>query len=193
MEGFYVSIIFIGVVLIVVSLIWIAYDRKKGLDYVQKLEQKKEELIAIIRDAEQMVDELNRFSDYVVTRMDQKSQELFQHMKMAEMQLDAVHPESLSAKAPEVKLESMASEEPVHESGSQNDRMPQFERPQAQQDTGPADKAVENDFEIGGGLTPARRLREVVKLYEMGLSDTEIAKRLKMGKGEIHLILGTRK
>jgi hypothetical protein len=192
-EGFYVSIIFIGVILVIISLIWIAYDRKKGLDYVQKLEQKKEELVGIIRDAEQMVDELNRFSDYIVTRMDEKSGELFQYMKAAETQIDSMQTSVPAEKTFVRQTEKAAQEESLTDITIMKDQLPLSHAAQEVRDSVPEMDTSTNVFEIGGGFSPARRFREVIKLSEMGLSDTEIAKRLKMGKGEIHLILGTRK
>ena len=84
----YVSIIFTGIMLILISLGMIAYDRKKAFDYSTKLENKKDELEVVISDADQIITEMNKFSDYIVTQMEIKNEEMHKNLKkLAKVQI----------------------------------------------------------------------------------------------------------
>jgi ATP/maltotriose-dependent transcriptional regulator MalT len=179
MNQFYVSIIFLGITLIVISLVWIAYDRKKSYDYTDMLDSKKKELVGIISDAEQMVEELNKFSDYVVTQMDIKNAELNTNLKVMEEKIRNINErvlESFDMKAVQGVQAALQSDRVVNGSpvgfGSPLNK------------TGRArDKVVSIN----------QRHNEVMVLAENGISDTEIARRLNIGKGEVQLILGVNK
>jgi cell division protein FtsL len=41
MTQFYISVIFIGIILVALSLVWIFYDRKKAYDYTKNVESMK--------------------------------------------------------------------------------------------------------------------------------------------------------
>lgn len=84
MNGFYVSMIFLGILLVLVSLLFIAFDKKKVFNFTKTFDDKKQQLTEIINDAEQMIEELNKFSDYIVNQMDLKNKELDQNLKNAE-------------------------------------------------------------------------------------------------------------
>ncbi|NLK86656.1 MAG: hypothetical protein GX279_04090, partial [Clostridiaceae bacterium] len=90
MSGFYVSLIFIGILLSIISLILILIDKKNIFVFRKAFDDKKQELVEIINDAEQMIDELNRFSDYIVSQIDVKNEELNANMKEAEKKLSAL-------------------------------------------------------------------------------------------------------
>lgn len=81
MNQFYFSLLSLGIILVIIAFIWIAYDWKKSGEEHKLLEDKKGELAKIITEAEQMIDELNKFSGYVVTQMEQKSDELSSRIK----------------------------------------------------------------------------------------------------------------
>jgi FtsZ-interacting cell division protein ZipA len=87
MNQFFISLILLGIILIIAALIGIAYDRKKSRDHLEGLEQKKNELSSIVDDADQMIDELNRLSDYVVTQMDSKNEEMSNILKDVETRI----------------------------------------------------------------------------------------------------------
>ena len=97
MNQFYVSLIFIGILLITFSLILVLLDKKKVFGFARNYERKKQELIEIINDAEQMIEELNKFSDYIVTQMDFKNEELRLNLKKADENI-----KSLAIKAHDV-------------------------------------------------------------------------------------------
>ena len=193
---FYVSIIFLGIILIVIAFIWIIYDRKKYYDNTKRLDKKREELVNIISDAEQMVEELNKFSDYIVTRMDIKNEELCTSLKALEERASKVSSENIEKQGTKV----YHSENVVN--GILND---------VQSESSPildlkSDLIMDNidynnDFiyepnvkqqvKVNEKVIPINsKYKEVVQLANRGLSDTEIAKQLNLGKGEIQLILG---
>jgi len=82
--------IFIGVLFIIVSLISVFLETRKGFNFLNGLERKKQELADIINDAEQMLQELNRLSDYVVSQIDLKNEELNKNLKKAEEKAGAL-------------------------------------------------------------------------------------------------------
>ncbi|HEX2944684.1 MAG TPA: hypothetical protein VHT96_01870 [Clostridia bacterium] len=84
MSGFYVTMIFFGILLVLFSLLFIALDKKKVFNFSKKIDEKKQQLTEILNDAEQMIEELNNFSDYVVNQMDLKNEELNKNLKLAE-------------------------------------------------------------------------------------------------------------
>ncbi len=84
MNGFYVSMIFFGILLVLVSLLFIALDKRKVFNFTKSFDDKKQQLTEILNDAEQMIEELNKFSDYIVNQMDLKNEELNKNLKIAE-------------------------------------------------------------------------------------------------------------
>ncbi|MDF2986664.1 MAG: hypothetical protein K0R50_2174, partial [Eubacterium sp.] len=92
MEAFYVSIIFLGVLLVIGSLFFIAMDKVNGKDFFKEFDRKKEEMFNLIQDSEEMVQELNRLSDYVVNVISDKNQEFFEKVKKSETANKAYNP-----------------------------------------------------------------------------------------------------
>lgn len=77
MEAFYVSIIFLGIILVIAALFFIIMDKVNGKDFFKEFDRKKDEMFNLIQDSEEMVQELNKMSDYVVTVIAEKNQEFF--------------------------------------------------------------------------------------------------------------------
>ena len=77
MEALYVSIIFLGIILVVAALFFIIMDKVNGKDFFKEFDRKKDEMFNLIQDSEEMVQELNKMSDYVVTVIAEKNQEFF--------------------------------------------------------------------------------------------------------------------
>ena len=157
MTDFHIGVMLAGMVLILVSFLWTFYDRKKSLDDVRKIEGEREELSRIVTDAEIMVEELNRFSDYVVSRVDEKSRETMDIIKNMELKAKEAnqgeHESCKSGKDGDKKIEDKA----VHilkENLRRRERKRQEKEP---------DK-INN------------RHKEVIGLAEKGFSETEIAK-----------------
>ncbi|NLD50759.1 MAG: hypothetical protein GX660_26765 [Clostridiaceae bacterium] len=201
MSGFYASIMFIGIILILISFVWIFFDRKKTLDEEKTLNEKRDELVRIIKDAELMVEELNKFSDYIVSQIDQKSSEAMKIIDNAEERINNLKKEndynkiddkqrtdkSLIA-GPAIKLTDpennsfMENNEIFFENlvpgGFENIKSIKFKD---------LNKSMEKVISFSS------KHKEVISLAHKGLNETEIARKLNMGKGEIQLILGVNK
>ncbi|NTV88860.1 MAG: hypothetical protein HGA22_00620, partial [Clostridiales bacterium] len=87
MDQFYIIMLFVGIILMVFLTVWTILDKKKVFKVVKEFDRKKGELVEIIGDAEQMIEELNKFSDYIVTQMDIKDEELRSNIKKADEQI----------------------------------------------------------------------------------------------------------
>lgn len=205
MNQFYVSIIFLGILLIVVSLVWILYDRKRSNDYMKQLDEKKEDLVRVISDSELMLEELNKFSDYVVTQMDLKNEELCARLKFIDERIkqadESIYKQDrvktvqvekiqkiekvVNGSALDVRLKAepvmveYGSELITNSVDSREGGVEYFHKPQPKV----RDKVIPLNS----------KHKEVIQLAEKGMTDTEIAKKLSMGKGEIQLILGMNK
>lgn len=203
MVGFYMSIMFTGIIIVVVSLIWIAVDRKKTFDTELRIDEKKAELVRIITDAEMMVEELNKFSDYMVTQIGEKNSEMEKSFKEAERLIETMKVEtgcfyetlkfqnevigdSYSRGVNHRTVETHVSKknEQVMEETSEEICKPAVKGQKASSQSKAQSKVKEKVIPINS------KYNEVITLSKNGLNETEIARKLNMGKGEIQLILG---
>lgn len=193
--NYYVSMVFLGILLVAVSLVMVVLDRKKVFSITKSFDEKKQELEEILGDAEQMIEELNRFSDYVVTQMDLKNEELRVNLKNADEEL-----KGLASKAQEIRLDAAAVRQELRieykpaaaVNGNPAEAMPI-----------PPDVPYMPDVDMYPPRLAAKktdkvipmknRYSEVLRLAETGLSELDIARRLYIGKGEVELILGLNK
>jgi DNA-binding NarL/FixJ family response regulator len=191
MNQFYVSLIFIGITLILASLGWILYDRKKSYENIRLLEQKKTELLETVKDAEEMIDEMNKFSDYIVTQMELKNDEIRTNLKYFDTKINEIRSRAENSLVSTDNNTSKADdsmdsgntrigENPVQENKCDLiiENLPDLYENRVKPTAKKNDKIIPLNS----------RYRDVVKLAENGLSDVEIAKRLNMGKGEIQLV-----
>lgn len=169
MNSFYVCIIFTGIMLMIVSLVMIAYDRKKAYDYSAKLSDKKEELEIVISDADQMINEMNKFSDYIVTQMELKNNEITTNLKVFEDKYNQLNNKIIESNIEDVIITDVA----VNGSSVENYKIHSKSK----------DKVIPIN----------NKYKRVIQMSRNGISDTEIAKSLNMGKGEVELILGMNK
>lgn len=211
--NFYATMVFLGIVLVVFSLIWVALEKKRVFNFTRGFEDKKQELTEIINDAEQMIEELNRFSDYIVTQMDLKNEELSMNLRKAEEEIKLLGQKAQSVKisAPEnaVPEEAKAEYKPaavVYGTAGEAAPMP-VEVVSRQAGEYAAEKTSFDKIVYKPVYQPPRqparkaekvipinnRYSEVLRLSESGLSEPDIAKKLNMGKGEVSLILGINK
>lgn len=212
--NFYVTLVFLGIILVFLSLIWVILDKKKVFSFTKNFEDKKQELVEIINDAEQMIEELNKFSDYIVTQMDLKNEELSLNIKNADEDI-----KNLIHKAQSVTLNIAGSTQkeeaaPVYKTaavvnGSISEISPMaVEINISKQNSEPAnDTPYLNNTAAKTTYQPPRqtvrktekvipinnRYTEVLRLSKSGMGELEIAKSLNMGKGEVELILGINK
>lgn len=166
MSGFYVSMIFIGILLVLVSLILIFIDRKNIFDFKKSADEKKQELTEIINDAEQMIEELNRFSSYIVDQMDLKNDELNSNIREAEQRIAAL------ARS----LRTAAEEQPMPEAGAETSKAGTGNFAEISK-TGTDDRAVLSDTNTGKAVIPAIPEKPVNETAAAGVSNPLTAAR----------------
>lgn len=206
MEAFYVCIIFLGVLLILVSLFLIMMDRVNGKDFFKEFDRKKEEMFTLIQDSEEMVEELNRMSDYVVSVISEKNQEFFTkhalqakqtEMKPLEEQKPASEPSVSETQVSELviadpeQISQSRVSEPIPADVKEKDT--KTVKVVNSQFTGIVAEKMEESNIPRPGLVLNGKRREVMRMIEQGLSNDEIAEKMKIGKGEIGLIRGLSK
>jgi ATP/maltotriose-dependent transcriptional regulator MalT len=208
------SIMFIGIVLIAASLFWILLDRKQAFDYSKGIKESKAELLKIMDDAEAMMEELNKFSGYIVEQMDAKNQEMNLSLKKLDerlMQLDLKVEERPAVKeSKEVKERKAAKTNNRTRKVSNGDKQGLTEVSGSQLENNGKENIKEfpkhdnsSAVQVHNGVQQTKtkekvvplkgRYKEVLRLLEDGVNETEIAKKLNIGKGEIQLILGMSK
>ncbi len=246
MGAFYVSIIFLGILLIIGSLFFIAMDKVNGKEFFKEFDRKKEEMFNLIQDSEDMIQELNKISDYVVTTISEKNQEFFERVNR--QQGNVVYQPTVrftetqntqstdngynTVNAPEYNIADNTANagnidnthnadnsqishhtyengnnksEPVFEQQTlyrQNGAQEVHERQESQEDnlnikrelnTQMSDITERMNETNQSRLVLNSKRREVLKMIEQGMSNDEIADKLKIGKGEIGLIRGLSK
>ncbi|HEY9059855.1 MAG TPA: hypothetical protein VIO64_05020 [Pseudobacteroides sp.] len=191
MIQFYISVIFIGIILVVISFVLILYDRKKAYDYSKGVDNKKAELLVVIKDAEEMIEELNSISGYILDNMDSKSNELKDTLisadeKIKEIKLVAAE-QSEHIKNEHIKNETIKASSDNKNNGNCREviGIQAIQLKNFTEEFNTLRNAKPKVRAVGGS-----RYREVISLSESGLGETEIAKKLNIGKGEIQLILG---
>ncbi len=176
MEAFFICIILIGSGITLFAFFLMLAEKRRLHDYRTDVKEKKEDLIKVIEDAEELVSEMNRFSDYVVTQIEEKHARLTDSIKEADLRVDLLtSPEEVK----EVQKVALIAA-PLYDQMS-IEKIIEEEKP-----TEP-----ENDMSSGRKgkvLTFDVKRREILKLAKMGLDSTEIARLLNCGKGEIELI-----
>lgn len=187
-------------------------DKVNGKDFFIEFDRKKEEMFSLIQDSEDMIQELNNMSDYVVTTISEKNQEFFnryRNLSKAEQELEFKKDTIQSFEAVSVVqnlTDSVLESKPVSVSISVPENVPDIisspKNDFAQKDEenqGLLNKQVSlerteqaEDIVVKekSKLVLNNRRKEVLQMIEQGLSNDEIAEKLKMGKGEIGLIRG---
>ncbi len=205
MGAFYVTIIFLGVILVAVSLFLIIMDRANGKDFFKEFDRKKDEMFGLIQDSEEMIHELNRMSDYVVTVISEKNQEFFKKVKDMDNQ-DKVEEKPVNKiqhqtqieepviSTPELSTEVDKINQQINQDIQKLTNIQSYKNAQngkkPQSDTTNETVDAKEDDEKPSKLVLNSRRKQVLQLIEQGLSNDEIAEKMKMGKGEIGLIRG---
>lgn len=255
MGAFYVSIIFVGILLVIGSLIFIAMDKVNGKDYFKEFDRKKEEMFNLIQDSEEMIQELNKMSDYVVTMISEKNQEYFEKVNKGQASnpdpaIDfpskeqvyetqrsniksvtytpsipvRVNPipsvpvtkvpepvmpdnaetaireeeasesqEALLPKAPEIVSEIVKEAETEDFIENTKTTLGNREKHGVNTQMSNITERLKETDANKTKLVLNNKRREVLKMIEQGMSNDEIADKLKIGKGEIGLIRGLSK
>jgi len=210
MTAFFICIIIIGILMVTVSMIWIIIEKKRTADYRLSVEEQKYDLEHVIKDAEQLLDELNNFSGYIVSQMEEKQQEIKSAIKSADEILNKA--KDIKARLqPEVDMcysHNAAGYKLVYIDNQNTEKELMSPEPDLEylksvvQDVSSDEKAsysngcYNHDVQdkppvpvMKAKVIPFHeKKREVIKLYKDGMDCTEIAKLLEMGKGEIELI-----
>ena len=167
MTAFFICIILIGVLMTAVAMIWMVIEKKRSRDYRLETDERKHELQQVVEDAEQLLDELNNFSNYIVARMEEKQQEVESVIQAADQRLNLFE-----------QIDDI-----------------QLEMPKQEKETPALENMVMKEPDLPAAISKKAKViplnekkRQVIKLYKDGLDSTEIAKLLNMGKGEIELI-----
>ena len=169
MEIFYICIILVGIFLVCFALLWMVVEKKKARDYRLDIDERRYELQQIIEDADQLLTELNNFSSYIVSRLEEKQQSIEEFINKVDEKIELFN--QIEGRADMIsQVESI--EEPAPETV----------------DTSEEDYINALHEQKGKLITLDERKREIIKLYKKGISSTEIARMLNMGKGEIELI-----
>ncbi len=207
MGAFYVTIIFLGVILVAVSLFLIIMDRANGKDFFKEFDRKKDEMFGLIQDSEEMIHELNRMSDYVVTVISEKNQEFFkkvkdkdnqdqveekpvnkiQKEKQTQIEEPIITDKELSKEVD--KINQQINQDIQKLTNIQSYKNTQSGKKQQNETTNETVDTKEEDEKPSKLVLNSRR-KQVLQLIEQGLSNDEIAEKMKMGKGEIGLIRG---
>jgi len=173
MAAFFVCVILIGIILVVVSIIWMVIEKKNNRDYCLEIDEKRYELQHLMDGSEQLLNELNNFSGYIVSRMEEKQNAIEEAIKTADERLAFL---------------SVVKE-------TQDNQSQVVEEIKEKKEDDRIDGRVKEDMFIQtyqvkkGKVIPFDvKKREVIKLKRKGMDNTEIAKLLNMGKGEIELI-----
>ena len=169
MESFFVYTVLVGIFVVCFALIWMVVEKKNAHDYRLEIEERKYELQRVIEDAEQLLYELNNFSGYIVDRLEEKQKQIEELMVKADEKIGNSAGTTFK-KTADVHIGSFA-----------------------EKNTGKIQAEDEGDKvqlspKKGKFISLDERKHEVMKLYNKGISSTEIARMLNMGKGEIELI-----
>jgi len=146
-------------------------EKKMARDYRLEIDERRYELEQVIEDAEQLLTELNNFSSYIVNRLEEKQQSIEELLNKADEKIGFHY-----------KTESR-SDSLCQEKQTISNYEPKKENVQA------SETGVYSVSEMKGKLISLDdRKHEIIKLYKKGISSTDIARMLNMGKGEIELI-----
>lgn len=167
----------IGILLVTICTALIIYDRKKFVALIRLVDEKEHQLSDIISDAELMIEELNNLSDYVINEIEQKNTEFKENIQSYQKEIN-----DISEKTEEL-LELINKVSSNHEM-KENEIIRMTE---VTSETDSMDEIVSLNNKYIEAINS--KYKEVIRLYNEGLEETEIARRLNMGKGEIHLVL----
>jgi len=253
MEIFYIIIILLGILTVIGSLFFIAMDKANGKDFFKEFDRKKDEMYNLVQESDEMIQELNKMSDYVVSMITEKNKEFFEKISNTDIDKPDSSGESTeSLNGNENKLNSsnvtysppmtvrvkpnvkvspynqQTSEEKSNEIPENNDAvnnelqttgedivynklsedieshkeslsvdletdMQNKKSIEAIEDKSSASAAFDDSDIFKSKLYLNLKRQEVLNLIREGLSDDEIANKLKIGKGEIRLIRGLSK
>ncbi len=188
MDRFFLITLFIGTVLMGTAIVIALSDKRNSYNYALKLEEEKKELMKAIETSEEMLVELNRISGYVTDQIEEKTDKLKDILKNAENHQAGpavLKDKKLDAAADEFIYISYGNE--LDGDGDINEENIPKKKGISQADIKAINKISQG---VKGPQSHSSKSFEVLELFKKGYSDLDIARTLKIGKGEVQLILG---
>jgi hypothetical protein len=193
-----ISIFFnvLAIFVLFLSMVFLMIIRKWSAREIKRIDKKKNEIEEMLLSADQMIDELNRFSDYMIGHIEEKVQEAENLISQIDNKIDnrqmAIQAQSFSTKIIQEKLQISPNQA---EKASAKTIIP-FTNKSSAVNLGKMQMYTRAG--ITGGrpsdnlLTSNLKTKQILSLSEKGFDEAEIAKMLNIGRGEIQLILGMR-
>lgn len=170
MAVFFTCITLAGSGIVLFALFLMLAEKRRIHDYRQDAAEKKDDLIQVIEDAELLIEEMNKFSDYAVSRLEEKNDMLNQVLQEADRRIEALN--GLLESTPDI---------PSNHNEIKTPSEPRNERD--------IDSIIHSQLFKKGKVIPFDvKRREILKLSKSGLDSVQIARLLNMGRGEIELI-----
>lgn len=205
--------------LAVILTMFIFLCKKKVISFISNYEAKKKELNDIVIDAEEMIKELNKFSEYIADQVELKNDEMNRNIKAAEekaillqQRVDSMIISSRNIKKNrknenEASSTAEVSEKKTEPKNQEIDRTNEYENAMAASNSvgiagSPAILAyashqrntVNQPQKKSEKIIPlTTKYSKVIKMSQENMSVHEIAKELNIGKGEVELILDMRR
>lgn len=180
----------LSVFLLVFSLFFIFLFKRWSKREISRIEEKKKEVEEILLAADQMINELNRFSDYLITNIGEKSLEVEKMVISLEERINYNKNYIKGVKT----CENNSNKEKIEIANTVipfNGKVFSAPDPGTQGYTGIVSKVNEN--KLLKQQANMSKSMQILQLAQKGLNETEIAKKLNVGKGEIQLVLGMNK
>jgi hypothetical protein len=187
MENYYVTIIISGSVIVILFVLWLMYFRSIYNMYSKNIDDKKKELENIIGDAQDMIDELNRFSDYIVKNIDAKNQELLESIRLYDEKINTVNEKHIKENRHYLEESDIFE---ASEIDIENDMIKSLDLKSDGIDKNISNKNNDKIKKNKVISIKNNKYKQVIEMSKKGIDSTQIARDLKMGKGEIELILG---
>ncbi|NLU33151.1 MAG: hypothetical protein GXX04_11085 [Clostridiaceae bacterium] len=188
MAVFFTCITLAGSGIVLFALFLMLAEKRRVHDYRKDAAEKKDELIQVIEDAELLIEEMNKFSVYTVSKLEEKNEILNQTIHEADRRIEALNGflDSVPGAMPapmenQMPRESRNGQDTTNEqdiAGGQDIRNAQD-----------IDSIINSQLFKKGKVIPLDvKRREILKLSKSGLDSVQIARLLNMGRGEIELI-----
>jgi len=171
MDIFFACLTLAGAGIVLFAVILMLADKKRMHDYREDLAEMEDNLIEVIEDAEVLIKEMNKFSDYAVSRLEEKHNLLLKTLEEADQRIRNLSGTLGISESPETQKQNEKASLPEVKNEESAESILQsrlFNRKKS--------AAVEDKRE------------EIIRLSKSGMNSTEIARLLNMGKGEIELI-----
>lgn len=181
--GFSIFLNILSILILIFTVILFAVSKRWSTREISKIDRKKKEVEDIIDSADQMIDELNRFSDYMLQCMQDKAKE-------AEAILEDLDNKINTRRALVGNQAEKDSSRTIIPFSNKN-VSPNFGKVSSYTNMKVSSIPKVKSSDSTYYFSP--KSRQIISLAEDGLGEAEIAKKLNIGRGEIQLVLGMKK